>query len=245
MREKLLQIGEYAAAGLYEEPERSLFYRKALGLRRYYEHCELPEYKGTPLYPSGAVKQKMILKPERTRGLEFPCRAADFAFPEIARQIGADFFRYKSSVPSEHTVAGNMYTHSMPNYERILAEGLLSYLPRIEKIEDADLRDGLKQLLEGIIRYTERCAEYLESAGADEKTVKMARKLPLYPAENIEEAIYSWNFILYLDDCDNLGCLGNNLYVCRTLNRLVASHYHKRYIGAFSKTTNDDFLVVS
>lgn len=211
MRRKLYEMGEYAAAGLYEEPERSLFYRKALGLRRYYEHCELPEYKGLPLYPSGSVKQKMILKPNRIVGLEFPCKADDFAFPEIARQIGADFFRYKSSVPSEHTVAGNMYTHSMPNYERILAEGLLSYLPRIEKIEDADLRDGLKQLLEGIIRYTERCAEYLESAGADEKTVKMARKLPLYPAENIEEAIYSWNFVMYLDSCDNLGCLGKGL----------------------------------
>ena len=211
MRRKLYEMGEYAAAGLYEEPERSLFYRKALGLRRYYEHCELPEYKGTPLYPSGSVKQKMIMKPERTRGLEFPCKSEDFAFPEIARQIGADFFRYRSSVPPEHTVAGNMYTHSMPNYERILAEGLLSYLKRIEKIADKDIRDGLTHLVLGIKRYTERCAEYLESAGADEKLVKMARKIPLYPAENIEEAVFGWNFVLYLDSCDNLGCLGKGL----------------------------------
>ena len=42
---KLLQMGEYSAVGLFEEPETSLFYRKALALRRYYEHCELPEDK--------------------------------------------------------------------------------------------------------------------------------------------------------------------------------------------------------
>ena len=211
MREKLLQIGEFAAAGLYEETERSLFYRKALGLRRYYENCKLPEYRGTPLYPSGANKQTMIIKPNRVLGLEFPCKAENFAFPEVARKIGEEFFKYKSSVPREHTVAGDMYTHSMPNYERILSEGLLSYLPRIEKIEDRDIREGLIHLARGIIRYTERCAEYLESAGADEKIIKMAKKLPLYPAENVEEAIYGWNFILYLDDCDNLGCLGKGL----------------------------------
>ena len=211
MYKKLYEIGEFAAAGLYEEPERSLFYRKALALRRYYENCELAEYTGKPLYPSGIGKQKMIMRPERTRGLMFSCKVEDFAFPEIAKRIGSDFFKYKSTVPKEHTVAGDMYTHSMPNYERILSEGLLSYLPRIEKIADEDIRDGLRHVVEGIICYTERCAGHLESVGADEKLIKMARKIPLYPAENIEEAIYGWNFALYLDSCDNLGCLGKGL----------------------------------
>ena len=59
LKEKFLEFGEYAAAGLYEECDRSLFYRKALGLRRYLESCELAEYNGERLYPSGAVKQKM------------------------------------------------------------------------------------------------------------------------------------------------------------------------------------------
>ena len=34
--EKFKRMGEYGAAGMYEEPERSLFYRKALGIRRFY-----------------------------------------------------------------------------------------------------------------------------------------------------------------------------------------------------------------
>lgn len=208
MREKLLGIGEFAAAGLYEEPERSLFYRKALGLRRYLENCELAEYKGTPLYPSGTTKQKMRIRPYYLNGFEL---YASKQYPELAEQINKEFGRYRSSVPIEHTVAGNMWTHSMPNYERILAEGLLSYLPRIEKIADKDMRDGLTHLVLGIKCYVERCVAYLESVGADEKLVKMARKIPLYPAENIEEAIFGWNFVLYLDNCDNLGCLGKGL----------------------------------
>ena len=51
--EKFLKIGEYAASGAFEEPERSLFYRKALGIRRFYENCPLCEYRSERLYPSG------------------------------------------------------------------------------------------------------------------------------------------------------------------------------------------------
>ena len=34
--ERFLNMGEPLLAGLYENTDRSLFYRKALGLRRYY-----------------------------------------------------------------------------------------------------------------------------------------------------------------------------------------------------------------
>jgi len=53
IEEKLKNLGEYFAAGLYEEPERSLFYRKSLGIRRYYETASVPGYNGELLYPSG------------------------------------------------------------------------------------------------------------------------------------------------------------------------------------------------
>ena len=44
--DKFKNIGEYGGAGMYEEPHRSLFYRKALGIRRFYENCELGVYNG-------------------------------------------------------------------------------------------------------------------------------------------------------------------------------------------------------
>ena len=71
IREKFLEMGEYLAAGLYEECDRDMFYRRSLGLRRYYETCDLPEYTKTPLYPSGAVIQKMNVVPEYMQGLRF------------------------------------------------------------------------------------------------------------------------------------------------------------------------------
>ena len=36
--EQLMADGEYLCAGLFEEPERSLFYRKSLGIRRFLEN---------------------------------------------------------------------------------------------------------------------------------------------------------------------------------------------------------------
>ena len=61
-------LGEYMAAGAYEEPERSLFYRKALGIRRYYENCMLCQYNGEKLYPSGSFDGGMIIHPHYMMG---------------------------------------------------------------------------------------------------------------------------------------------------------------------------------
>ena len=112
---KLLELEEYSAAGLYEEQNRSLFYRKALGLRRFYENCEIPTYNGELLFPSGKV-----VSPDYLSGLVIDLNVLNSKSKELADQIKNDFFCYRSTVPSEHTVAGNMWTHSMPNYERIL-----------------------------------------------------------------------------------------------------------------------------
>lgn len=207
----LLKLGEYAAAGLYEEPDRSLFYRKALGLRRYYEHCELAEYHGELLYPAGTVGQKMGVVPNYLDGLSMWSGAIQQQAPELLQTMRGEFCGYHSTVPSEHTVAGNMWTHSMPNYERILREGLLSYLPRIEKITDTDLREGLRHVLRGIETYVSRCVAYLQSVSASPALIDALRQVPLYPARDAKEAIIAWNFVLYLDNCDNLGCLGLGL----------------------------------
>ena len=205
-------IGEYGAAGMYEELDRSIFYRKALGIRRFYEKCELAVYNGELLYPSGIISTKMNVYPHFMRGMNINYNAICDKDRDLAEIFVSDFEKYHSSVPSEHAVGGNMYTHSMPNYERILKEGLLSYIERIEKIEDIDMREGLIHIIEGIKCYLNRCVKYLETSGAEERLVNALKKVPLYPATNLYEAIVSWNFILYLDNCDNLGCLASGLY---------------------------------
>lgn len=210
--DKFKEIGEYAASGMYEEESRSLFYRKALGLRRFYENCDLAPYNGELLYPSGILPNKMKIYPHYLSGVVLDYDAICKMDKSIANSFASDFCKYRHSVPQEHTVAGGMYTHSMPNYERILKEGFFSYIDRIKKIDDADMRDGLLHLLEGIKNYWERCISYLESVNADEKLIKALQKVPFYPAGDIYEAIVGWNFILYLDNCDNLGCVASGLY---------------------------------
>lgn len=204
---KLYDMGEFSAAGLYEETGRSLFYRKSLGLRRYFETCEIPKYNGKLLYPSGRV-----ISPNFMNGLPFGLQTISEKDKSLAEKIEKDFFQCTSSVPVEHTVAGNMFTHSMPNYELILKEGFLSYIPRIKKIEDDDMRDGLLNLISGIECYIKRCIAYLKSVDADPKIIDALKRVPMYPATNIYEAVFSWNFILYLDNCDNLGCVASGLY---------------------------------
>jgi formate C-acetyltransferase len=211
LKDDFLRLGEYAASGLYEEPDRSLFYRKSLGLRRFYENCELAVYRGESLYPSGVIAQKMNVVPEYLRGLTFLSKSLNEKAPILAEKLKEEFCVYHSTVPNEHTVAGNMFTHSMPNYERILKEGLLSYIPRIERISDTDMREGLLHVVRGIELYITRCVTYLKSVSADKMLIASLQRVPLYPAKTAYDAIVAWNFIMYLDNCDNLGCLGKGI----------------------------------
>lgn len=208
IKDELLADGEFLCAGLFEDEKRSLFYRKSLGLKRFYENCELSEYHGELLYPSGAAKRTPYYLTDL-----LPDQVGRIKDPEISRKYREEFlFDYAANVPSEHRVAGNMYTHSMPYYERILKEGLLSYIPRINRISDRDMRDGLLLLVEGIREYIERCVGYLESVKADTRLINALKKAPLYPADSIYEAVVGWNFIMYFDGCDNLGCVADGIY---------------------------------
>ncbi len=207
----LLALGDPAAAALFENPERSLFYRKALFLRRLYENCTLPAYTGKPLYPSGTFSYGSLFFPNNNRGLSTDLNRLRADHPEVAAAFERDFLQYSSSVPMEHAVGGNMYTHTIPNYHRILAEGLNAYIPRIEKIADRDLREGLLHLIEGIRAFAARSADHLAAAGAPERLVSVLRRVPMEPAQDVFEAAECWNIVLYLDRCDNLGCLEKGL----------------------------------
>ena len=205
------ELGEYAAAGLFETPERSLFYRKSLGLRRYWETCRLPVYKNNPLYPSGQLDRDYAVVTCFMSGFTLKSENVHRIGSKLSDAFVKDFSRYGSSVPPEHTIAGNMAEHSIPHYERVLREGLLAYIPRIEKMEDPDMRDGLLEIIAGVRCWVERCVQYLRSVNADERLIRGLTQVPLYPARDIYEAVLAWNAVMYLDGCDNLGSLANGL----------------------------------
>ena len=153
MRAVFLSLNEPLAAGLYEDESRGLFYRKALALRRYYESVEPPVYAGEPLYPSGVIQAKHEIRPSYLNG--FALNGFASAHPEESQILKRDFLQGYSSVPREHTLAGNMYTHSMPDFEGILRDGFDAFPSRIESVADPDLRDGLAHLWALALRHGE------------------------------------------------------------------------------------------
>ena len=211
IQKRFLEAGEFAAAGLFEEPARSLFYRKALGIRRYFENYPLQPYAGKPLYPSGPIDRSTAIIWEFMSGFSVYAPNAHKLDPELLAIYQKDFGQYHSFVPFEHTVTGNMAAHSIPHYERIAQEGLASYIPRIERIEDADMREGLLHIIEGIRCWLDRILAYLRSVNADETLIHALEQVPMYPARNIYEAVVCWNTVMYLDGCDNLGCVADGL----------------------------------
>ena len=209
--EHFLADGEYGAAGMCEEPDRSLFYKNALGIRRYYEHCVLPEYKETLLYPSGGKPNTMLVYPNYMRAMRTQYTQFVEKYKEDGERFCAEFEQKYEHVPIQHQVGGCMWTHSFPHYERVLKEGFLSYQARIDKIEDKDMKEGLTHVLKGIACYVQRCVDYLKSVQADEKLISALERVPMHPARDIYEAVVCWNFVLYLDGCDNLGCVDSGL----------------------------------
>ena len=138
--ERFLNMGEPLLAGLYENTDRGLFYRKALGRRRYYEAMPAPAYQPGRLYPSGARPSSGTVDPNYMGGYWYDINRLREKDREMADLFASsELFRYHSSVPKEHTVAGDMWTHSMPDTQRILVEGFDSYDARTEKIEHGDL----------------------------------------------------------------------------------------------------------
>ena len=208
---RFLDAGEYAAAGLFEEPDHSLFYRKSLGIRRYFENYPLQPYEGRPLYPSGPIPRSCAICWDFMAGFSVYAPNSHKLDPELLDAFRQDFDRYHSFVPFEHTVTGNMSAHSIPHYERIAQEGLASYIPRIERIEDRDMREGLLHIMAGIQCWLDRILSYLRSEKANEKLIAALERVPMEPARDIYDAVVCWNIVMNLDGCDNLGCVADGL----------------------------------
>ena len=135
--------GEYYGAGYFEEPHKSPFERFSRALRRYFENYRLPEYKGELLYPCGGKWRTPLVNPDFSFTVAVDWRRLAEQSQEVREALGNEFSLYVSRVPSVHTVGGNMYTHSYPNFKRIVYEGLASYEERIKKIADNEVREGL------------------------------------------------------------------------------------------------------
>lgn len=198
-------IDEPYAGALFEMPERSRFYRIAYAQKKFWEQFAIPPYAGGQLFPNGP---------------KFGARYAVFPDYSYSYQIDDAYLAekggaYAANMVEEqqltgvltgvHTVGGNGYTHSIPNYGRLLREGLDGYRQRVLAMPEGEFRDGLLLILDGIAVYHRRCLQMLEQANAPEALQNALRQVPFQPPRTLYEALVAWNFLYYVDGCDNPG----------------------------------------
>ncbi len=204
--------GEPYAGGFFEHPERDRFFRFAHAQKMFWKSFTLPEYNGGNLYPCGRqINELFGVAPGYSYTFNIDEKLLNQKGQDLADAMKAE----KDLLPmvrTRHSVGGNGFVHSIPNYKRILKEGFNSYIKRIEKIEDNDFRDGLTEIIEGIKIYQTRSLELLEKSNAPKALYAALKKVPFEPAETLYEAVVGWNFIFYLDGCDNPGRLDADLF---------------------------------
>lgn len=208
---KLNDAGEYFAAGLFEKPDAAAFVRYSRAYRRYFETRKLNEYSGESLYPCGSKYTGLLCFPDYSFTLGVQWEAFEKKCPFAYKEIEQEFFKFESSVPVGHRVGGNMYTHSYPNFARVIKEGFDSYEKRIEKIADPDIREGLLDVMAGIRAYHGKVLKMLSAKAPDSDLYKALLKVPFSPAETLYEGLVCLNFVYYLDHCDNIGRLDADL----------------------------------
>jgi len=239
----LLALGEALAAGYFELPDASPLRRWSRAVRRRFEHRAVPAYDGTWLYPSGPhspASENVLLsssysytwsynagETQRRAAAagEAPIRetlvAMDRVFSELNQQLDC--------IHTVHTVGGRGYTHSIPNYGRVLREGLNRHDERLRLRRDAartagdaalvDFCEAILDVVEGIRVWHARLRQALaattcEATDADARRRRLLACLehvPFRPARTFAEAVTAYNLVYYLDDCDNPGRVDQEL----------------------------------
>lgn len=213
LAERFYEIGEPYAGGLFEQPDRSPFFRYARAQRMFWERQQMPEYLGGKLYPAG---KKYPNPPAVAPDFSYTVSVAvdwdrlEKADADCCRAMRAEYDRLPMLKPP-HVVGGAGYVHSIPNYGRVLKEGLDRYAERVAALPEGDFRAGLEEILAGIRAYHARSLALLEAQGADAQLIKALRRVPFQPARSLYEAVVCWNFIYFIDGCDNPGRLDADL----------------------------------
>lgn len=233
----LLDAGEPFGAGLCELSGAPAVERYARAWRRWLEHAPLPVFSGGALYPSGP---KMPAGPGGVAMALKPCHSRTFTWDRAALELKAALApprarahlemladavaREQAAVPNRnrrHAVGGNAFTHSIPCYERVLREGLDGYRSRVRKgleaaSDEADhaFNRAMDDLLKGVRARCRRLRAELDGqAGPEKERLRSAlARVPFQPARDFYEAMVAFNFIYYLDNCDNPGRMDQVLF---------------------------------
>lgn len=213
--ELFLSINEPFAAGLFEFENEAPEIRYGNALKRFWEMASIPKYDGGEIYPSGKCifnfDTKIAFRPHYANTYSYNGRLLAEKSEEGNSAVLEEIRKVSGFMGWPHFVGGAGWTHSFPNYKRILSEGLDSYRERVLRMKNENLKKGLILTLDGIEIYRKRCVELLKNSGAPQKLVDALEKVPNSPAKNMYEALVCINFIYYIDGCDDIGGFDRNL----------------------------------
>lgn len=217
---RLRDAGEYYAAGLLENKNDTPLLAFSRATADFFAHAALPPYDGRRLYPCGLSLMNtnyLGAVPEYSYTWRYLPSEIEKKVPEAVPYLNEIAGRV-APIWTPHIVGGAGYTHSFINFRRILHDGLNGYRSRVEALPEGDFRLAMTVLLDGIETLRQRMIAYLES----EKTTENAERItaiidalswvPNHTPRNIYEAIIAWNFVYYVDGCDDLGGLDRGLY---------------------------------
>jgi len=226
--QRLDAIGEPFSAGFLSEPGAPVVVRVAEGLRRFVQCLELAPYRGERLYPSGesvwSQPPAMIVRwyyvaitgvDDEVLGQKRAAFASDAERLETLDALEAFWRGYPP--------AGG-YTHSIPNYERMLSDGLAGTESRIDAGVDRPEEHGADDESRGFYRamaitldvariLRDRFVAQLEAADLYDDAARDNRqrlltayaRVPEGSPETFREAMIATNFYYYLDGPDDLG----------------------------------------
>jgi formate C-acetyltransferase len=240
----LRDMREFFASGFFEMPNESPIRRWSRAVRRRFENRSLHEYKGNLLYPSGSAstgEEDHILSPSYSYTYGYSEWALNDRISkcndeserqtlESMREHMRDFESRLNAIRGPHTVGGGGYTHSVPNYGRVIREGLNKHSKRIAKglahakkhqdTEKIDFYLGMQDVIKGIKVWHQNILNELRTAKFDDPDLEFNRtrlisayeQVPFKPARSFFEAMIAYNFTYYLDDCDNPGRVDQELF---------------------------------
>ena len=215
--ETFMSLGETFAAGLFELDKEDPMPRYANALKRFWENTEIAPYDGGKLYPCGKhpfnIDQGLAFMPHyaKTYSVKWNRMEVLREKTEEGYQAIKEEVEKVTGFPTPHTVGGAGWTHCFPNYKRILTEGINRYQERVDAMEEGDFKLGMQITLEGIRIYHSRCLEHLREVNAPKELIDALEYTPYNPPRNIYEALVAWNFIYYVDGCDDIGPLDKHL----------------------------------
>lgn len=243
----LLDADEPYAAGLFENPDANREIRYARAQQLFWERAELPEYDGGMLYPNGNYSGpgKYAVYPFYPYTFNLNTVLLHEKCPEAEYEVLQEYRRVPF-IPQVHTVGGHGWVHSHINFPRILKEGLCTYRKRVEALPADDFKTAMLLVLDGIHMYKQRLVQKLKESDAPCKLISALDHAEEAPG-NFYEAIVLYNFVYYVDTCDDIGRPDTNLYPywngedATELFREFFTHvdYNAAWSGALGPETNE------